>query len=694
MTRIPVAFAMLALNAAAVTLAQPTGLGDAVAAYTRTRTTDTSHALARALTLDRSVVKSGDISLDAFPEVQPALSEYSRSYSVRLRHESILSRAQQEMALGPPVGGPIGPPWSVAEIAALRDELETLRSDEAKSLEALDMAVASISIDPGSPDLDEFPSPSAAITRGRVFIVFAPSASPHDVQRILSTFQLRISSVFADINMLFADMTDASTPTTIAALLGKVRMDPTVTAAGPDRVLNAALIPPATASLTLDTGLRINSGWADTTLSDASASYWLRAGRFPQAWNVVSAQAAPGAHSVPVGIVDIGFGSNNAVSISEVCDYGSVINAHGLHVAGIIAANPDALLVAGGIPRGATLLACSIPLFESSGGLATNHATMETATIMLDTLLSLTPPPRLINLSIGYDWGGAFDPRTAPDLLDDLRADGVVYRHLAHKAEAKGVILVSAAGNDSHFGVVPDRLDSQFGSPVNWAAVNRGGLSTPAHNVVIVEATNAAGTNLLDRSNARACVSAPGSRIVSTVPGAKTLSQMSGTSMAAPQVTAALALLLLCDPSIALGDAISSIIGMSGDCLSASSPAPRLDAFGILFRGCKRAAHLVSDLNVDGTVDMADFAILRSATLQTEGDPAIVPQDLNGDGTVDQHENVFPRADLNGDGSVSRTATAVVPGFPAPVSDIQIMMSAWEDPQVPVGSLPALLNSP
>jgi hypothetical protein len=83
----------------------------------------------------------------------------------------------------------------------------------------------------------------------------------------------------------------------------------------------------------------------------------------------------------------------------------------------------------------------------------------------------------------------------------------------------------------------------------------------------------------------------------------------------------------------------------------------------------------------DGRVDVRDFRRWRDWLLQAEGvgqldgAPDHPKKDLNGDSVANdprRPENVYPRGDFNGDGIISRTATAKVPGFAAPVTDLQV----------------------
>ena len=90
----------------------------------------------------------------------------------------------------------------------------------------------------------------------------------------------------------------------------------------------------------------------------------------------------------------------------------------------------------------------------------------------------------------------------------------------------------------------------------------------------------------------------------------------------------------------------------------------------------------LADLTGDGHVDIDDFYLFRDALHQLEKKPGAPQNDLNGDGTVDEFEYVWPRADLNGSGRLARTGDERVVGDKADglkLSDLQVMENAWQD---------------
>ncbi|MFE1378629.1 S8 family serine peptidase [Streptomyces sp. NPDC058740] len=186
------------------------------------------------------------------------------------------------------------------------------------------------------------------------------------------------------------------------------------------------------------------------------------------------------------------------------------LNGHGTHVAGIAAAHTDnGIGVAGGAP-GAKIMPVRVLGADGSG---TNDD------ITKGIVWAAQHGADVINLSLGES-----------GLMARLLKGGILNQAIS-AANAKGAVVVAAAGNDSTI-LQPYALD------------------TP---VLVV---NAAGENGAPASftnfGARNAVSAPGVDILSTLPTYTTretlrntsgYGQLSGTSMASPYVSAVAALL-------------------------------------------------------------------------------------------------------------------------------------------------------
>ncbi|MGE4133759.1 MAG: S8 family peptidase [Bdellovibrionales bacterium] len=185
---------------------------------------------------------------------------------------------------------------------------------------------------------------------------------------------------------------------------------------------------------------------------------------------------------------------------------------HGTHVAGVIAAeHADTVSGEKSYVQGLAPLARILPLsfldssgsgFMSNGVLAIEYAVQRGA--------------KVINAS----WGGSVCSKSLRDIVSGLAA--------------RGVVFVSAAGNEGKnidlYKSYPASLD--FAAQLTVGAVGAQDLLTTFSNY---------GPKTVH-------IFSPGSKIISTIPGQR-MAALSGTSMAAPFVSGAVALLLGAEPS-------------------------------------------------------------------------------------------------------------------------------------------------
>jgi len=184
---------------------------------------------------------------------------------------------------------------------------------------------------------------------------------------------------------------------------------------------------------------------------------------------------------------------------------------HGSHVSGIIAAeHQDNVAGAGDHVEGVAPKAKIMPLafLDAQGG-----GSMSDGVTAIK--YAVDHGARVINAS----WGGALCSRSLKDVLATL--------------EAKNVAFVGAAGND---GVNVDK-QREYPAALNFAAQITVGATGEFDYKADFSNFGVKAVHLY----------APGSNIVSTVPGGK-MAALSGTSMATPFVTGAVALLVGAEP--------------------------------------------------------------------------------------------------------------------------------------------------
>ncbi len=205
------------------------------------------------------------------------------------------------------------------------------------------------------------------------------------------------------------------------------------------------------------------------------------------------------------GYVDDLYGFNFAQDNNNPIDE----NGHGTHCAGIIAARGNNGVGIAGISWGARIMACR---FLGANGSGTVSDAIEAINY------AVANGARILNNS----WGGT--------------GYSVALEAAIQNAKNNGVLFVAAAGNSARNNDVTPHYPSSY----------------PISNIIAVAATNhndaLASFSCYGKQSVH--IGAPGVSILSTVPGGYAF--YSGTSMAAPQVSGAAALLLSLDPAMSL----------------------------------------------------------------------------------------------------------------------------------------------
>jgi subtilisin family serine protease len=571
------------------------------------------------------------------------------------------------------------------------------------------------------------------VQKDYILLQLKPTAAPNAVDQLLDKYRLTVQSGVPEIGLLVVKIGDdtpamvtaraAATsggerPTTAINLkalrntIASLREETIVREAAVNTLLDRKSVPQSTdgEGHYRDGTLHFwdwREGTGTPAANDRDGNWGQKFVDFPQAWNFENAILARGDNAVHVGVLDVGFNQHEDLQfvVSPVTPL--QVDDHGNHVAGIIAADgTNDSGVNGGTPF-ARLTVCSAEVLGGATEIPGIFPVLSDVIASLVQFMRGTDDVRVINISLGYNWVPNYgrNPNTDLQIKELVRSHGTIVRAIADIAADKGIILVCAAGNDSSPPTFPN-IEAQFSSPFNWAGLNAGLSDAPAENIIVVEAIDRGGV-IARFSNIHGCISAPGVKILSTVafdsfgaPASDAYAAYNGTSMAAPQVTALIALMYAYNPDLTIDDVVE-ILGVQNANRPASvTPAPVINAFEALVACRDRSLKDLADLNNDDSVNMADFTIFRDALRQVEGAAGVTPTDLNGDGVIVPSpqapanappESVYPRADLNGSGKLSRDPVDVRKVKGKDLSDLGVMMEAWEDSNVPAADLPGRL---
>jgi hypothetical protein len=504
--------------------------------------------------------------------------------------------------------------------------------------------------------------------------------------------------------------------------------EPEVVVSAPDVLLGPA-------EVTLAGGLA--SGWSwDVASSPAGGNWGLERGRVPQMWNLNSALETRGFEYVETLIFDVDFPAHEDVQFTAML--GPVPLGeydHGIHVAGIAGAQFNNGKGIDGVNPFISMAAYTLETIDGDDeqvnlGLTLNGFDRDRTGAGyrmiedLRTILGADLPPRIINMSLAFNWSSRTNrvrpyvnsPMTAEDLLS-IGAISQRYGKLMATVAgaAPDVLIVCAAGNDYKLFPASDA------SPMANAAMVHG-----APNIVVVEAHDINGA-LASFSNDGGHVAAPGVNILSAVVTNGILyGTKNGTSMATPFVTGIAGYLLAVDPSLNPAT-LKSLLQMNGDNVDAFTSLMGLDTLAGSDRKVLKLLLDVDDGSVDGSrrvlvppaelgrersfvevtgpdftddnhvvgdglIDISDFRRWRDWLLHVDGNNSLngsaghLKFDGNADFAVNTFRDkfVFPRGDFNGDGKIDRTAVRPVPGWHhgATLTDLAVFTDSqlWEDP--------------
>lgn len=587
--------------------------------------------------------------------------------------------------------------------------------------------------DDQAPDLE-----GAYVSTSVLLIAFAQGTTVADANALLTEIDGEIvggiPGVEGEASGIVVVRLSTSTHTEMEAVLTDLRDDPRVQTVARDALLEGTLQPEEPG------GTPFGWRWDDPP---AGGNYGMELIRAPQMWNLNAAVAKTG-ERVPTGVLDVGFDADHE-DLAGATDQtpGNVAN-HGTHVAGTIAATFDNGVGVDGVTPFADLVLRTRGAPDVSGtvlDVRTSFGEMHTQGFF--DLIRDRPDIRVVNASLGYNWGPAGvdqdNNATAQDLVEQQGAIFglalllfVLIDDDFDSFEDLPLFVVSA-GNDSDDGF--GTQEARWSSPFTYA-----GLEFDIENVIVAESVELSigDPGDADRSgfsNLDGFISAPGTDVLSTLAN-DNYGLFSGTSMAAPHVTGLVSYLLALDPTLTHAQ-IRDLLTANGVGV-AGGASDRIDAFASAMdidrvQGGDRVLRMLLDIDDgtpdgnqrvlvgtstdfvgedadgdggvgDGQVDMSDFRRFRDWLLQVEGAGGLTldgssdhpKKDVNDNDEVESSfdENLYPRGDFNGDGELSRSDAAYVPGaVDATVTDLAVLQSEFSDPNYDVGDLPGLLDS-
>jgi subtilisin family serine protease len=551
------------------------------------------------------------------------------------------------------------------------------------------------------------------VARDTFVIQLKPDITGEQIDRLLSKYGLKVVRHVPSLGLLHVErpaeqtrgvapspgsITDVLEPPIIRAIRG----EPGVEAAFVDTT-----IAPKTLPRRVETSVTAPAGrvaWHWRTGETDDGNWGLKMLRMPPVWRIVerSRQAHPDRKPTRMTFLDVGFGTHSHLVYSVVKDgmppnpvQASCQMSHGTHVAGIAGALfgrgrgidgmvPNAIVEAIPISADSWIEGNALGVTDTFNqrALLYSGALEDLAEFLEEGAPIEDDERRVVNVSLAYNWSAAgFEWGKDSDRDQSLKThvlnSAMVVRFLANKWRDR-ILFVTAAGNDSHGLAQP--LSAELATPFAFAGTYRSATFRPAPNILVVEAIDRQGRRA-GFSNTGGHVSAPGVDIMSTLAGVSDeYGLCSGTSQAAPHVTALASILFELSPKSTPAQ-ISEIIRSSAVAANGSGAAPRIDAMAAVLKlDVTTNLKMLADLDGDGRVDEDDLLIVKQqmavleAARQTAGRIEI---DLNGDGDIDDDERCWPVVDFNGSGRASLDMTDQVQIGDQPRGDLDAMQLAW-----------------
>ena len=286
---------------------------------------------------------------------------------------------------------------------------------------------------------------------------------------------------------------------------------------------------------------------SDNGFTSSSYSWYFKPIQIYEAWNITK-----GSEDVTVAVVDNFIDLEHdelrgkAIASYSVSRRDQYVNpqcagkldeiGHGTHVAATVVGAMDNGRGVAGIAPNCKFIAVSI---------ADKNGVMPTSNLIEGVMYAVLHGADVVNVSIGIDLMPGMSERAQMEYIENTgKATEAAWAQIFKWAAARNCIIVWAAGNDTMIaGVDPSKRDE---STIRVSAVNRNLKRTDFSNY---------GEDVGANHDNYSTISAPGVDIYSAVPGNKYMS-LEGTSMAAPIVTGAVALMKSIDKSITAKEAI------------------------------------------------------------------------------------------------------------------------------------------
>lgn len=585
----------------------------------------------------------------------------------------------------------------------------------------------------GESNVRKAPEGSVPIAKKNSFVIqLKPNATEEQIAALLAKYNLNVTKIIGELGVITVeqaepppsaapeadDDTDATrglgggAPAAAPAeklqkilepqIIKDLRKEPIVDAAIVNSTIGAKVLPkPAGASL-LSGGK--SYAWRWTPGDGIDGNWGLKTLRMPPVWTILSRfrQANPGEVAPKIGVIDAGFGDNPAVPFKSTNGVQKLTvlrpdcnTHHAMHVSGIIGARQgDTPGIDGMIPDARMdAVAISNQAANEAGELGVDQL-WELQTLLFDEVLGKTmdylvdnvvQPDnlRVINISLGYNFLakkliGSANLDDVEGLKLHIHHQASIIRRMAQRVEDK-ILFVVAAGNDSDDRTEP--LPARWASPFAWAGTYEGVSDKPASNILVVEASDRNGARA-SFSNVGGQVSAPGVDIMSTlVPGNVPFAVCSGTSQAAPYVSALAAIMFELDPSKKPSEIVDLIRSTATPAPEGKTGAPEADALEAVLHLAGTKA-LLTDLDHDGKVGPADLKLFKNELDEIREAAATATafkDDINGDGIVDGNECHWPLIDFNGSGSGATQPADFKRLGGLFRSDLSVMALAWGD---------------